>query len=88
VRNILRQWGRRLPDVRSGGPAFHNSTRPQRFQFRRLLGRGLLGGVILPSGQSKLMVTVGASKDADLGVTTKHWHGGDQVHFGSATAIR
>jgi hypothetical protein len=31
--NLMQQWGRRMPDVRSGGPAFSQPTRrwPRRF---------------------------------------------------------
>ncbi|MGC2080025.1 MAG: hypothetical protein WA728_29215 [Xanthobacteraceae bacterium] len=45
-------------------------------------------GGLAPGGQPKLVATVWASKDADLGVITGYRHDSDQVHFGSTTAIR
>jgi hypothetical protein len=46
------------------------------------------GGVTVPGGQSELMATVWASKDADLGIASRYWQDGDQMHFGGTTAIR
>jgi hypothetical protein len=43
--------------------------------------------VIVPDRQSKLMVAARASKNANLGTATKHWHDRDQMHFHTTTAI-
>jgi hypothetical protein len=43
--------------------------------------------VIVSDRQSKLMVAVRASKSANLGTATRHWHDRDQVHFHTTTAV-
>jgi hypothetical protein len=44
--------------------------------------------VVVPDCQSKLMVTIGTSKDTDLGIVARRRYDIDQAHFGATAATR